>query len=224
VVGSPMSIYSQLATLGPYINLDPSPQDIDAVYGHYTVDDPHHIGQAGVQAIFDYRPQNIASTQAAGLELMLQTKVTTGAGDLTFRLGGQYLAKLDNRSTPTTPYVSDVNTAFNPPLFRIQGGPEWSHKGWKASFDLGFTDSYKDPLVANAPDVASWLTLNTRAAYTTGSGSGALHNITVALNIINLGNRLPPYLEGLPERTTNYDPTNSSAAGRNIVVEIKKHW
>jgi iron complex outermembrane receptor protein len=226
VIGPLTSIYAQLDTLRPYIDSAPSAANIQKVYGQYAVLDPMQIGQAGVQAIFNNRLQNIAKTEASGVDVRAESNVLTDFGDLNFLLQGQYLAQLNNQSAPTTPYVPVVGTPFNPPRVRMQANMTWSARGWTASTTLDYTGSYKDTLVAGNPTVGSWFIVNGRLAYETGErfASTALENTTVAVSVGNLLNRAVPRVEGLANQTLGYDPSNASPLGRSILFQVKKRW
>jgi iron complex outermembrane receptor protein len=226
VLGSVTSAFSQLGTLSPYINSAPSAADIQTVYNHDVVLDPTGIGRGGVQAIFNSTLQNIASTQASGVELTLRSKVKTGYGDFSFMGQGQYLAQLKNQAAPTTPYVSVVGTVFNPPDLRMQAGIGWSNKAWSVSMMSDYTSSFRDTLVAGAPKVGSWLTLNSSVTYTTKSRFAVTpHGSTiVVLSVNNLADRPAPYVKGLATQTLGYDPTNASVLGRAIRFEIRQRW
>jgi iron complex outermembrane recepter protein len=224
MVGSVSSAYSQLATLGPFINSDPSAAQIQSVYDHYFVYDPLQIGRANVQAIFDSRLQNIASTLTSGIESNLKLKTPTRWGDWTWRLQGQYLFQLDNKATPTTPSQSSVDTVFNPSKLRAQIGADWSHQGWTISTTADYTNSYQDTLVATAATVASWLIFDGRVSYATGTRfASAWKNTTVSLSVGNITDRRPPYVRGAAA-TLDYDPTNASPLGRVVSLQITKQW
>jgi iron complex outermembrane recepter protein len=227
VNGPVTSIFSQVNTLGPFINMAPSTAEIDSIYEHYSsVLDPTHLGQASVQAIFDGRLQNIASIRASGVEAMLQSKIKTAFGDFDFGAEGQYLAQLDSQAAPTSPYVSFANTAFNPPKFRMKAGTEWTYAGLAASVSLDCTGSYKNTLVAGEPDVASWVVINGRISYTTGPRfkGTLLDNTEVSINVGNLMNRFPPYVQGSAGQPLDYDASNASPLGRTILIQVKKRW
>jgi iron complex outermembrane recepter protein len=226
VVGPVSSIYSQLGTLRPYINSAPTPAETQALYNQYPVYAPTMLAQSAVQAIFDSRLQNIASIQASGVELVAKSDFHTDWGDLNVLLQGQYLAQLTNQAAPSTPYVSLVGTVFNPPTVRMQSTLGWSDRGWAASATLDYTSPFKDTLALDAPNVASWLILNTQLSYTTGArfASTPLENTTVSLSVNNLTNRPAPYVQGLAGQTLGYDPSNASPLGRRFLLEITKHW
>jgi iron complex outermembrane receptor protein len=226
VIGPVTSVYAQLDTLRPYINSAPSAADIQRVYGEYAVLDPTHIGPAGVQAIFDSRLQNIAKTEASGVDVRVESNVRTYFGDLNFLLQGQYLAQLSTQPAPTTSYVSGANAPFSPPRVRMQANMSWSASGWTASTTLDYTGSYRDTLVAGDHTVGSWFTVDGRVAYETGRrfASTPLENATVAISVSNLMNHAVPSVEGLADQTLGYDPSNASPLGRSILFQVKKRW
>jgi iron complex outermembrane receptor protein len=226
LVGEITSVYEQLDTLRPFINLSPSAADIQAVYDRYTVLDPANIGQGGLRAIFDSRLKNIAATQISGVAIVANSKIPTHVGEFNFQLQAQYLAQLNNQAAPTTPYVSALNTVFNPPKLRMQSGITWSQNGWTASTNLDFTGSYRDTLTAGAPNVASWLFVDCRLAYATDASfaSTPLENTTVAVSVNNITNRSVPYVAGLAAQSLGYDSSHASPLGRVVLFMVRKHW
>jgi iron complex outermembrane receptor protein len=222
VVGPITSIYSQLATLSPYIDLSPSKGDIQAAYSRYSVSDPDSIGQAGVQAIFNASLQNIASTEESGVETALKSTLKTRFGDLKFFEQGQYLSQLNYQAAPTTAYVPVLGTVFNPPRLRMQAGTDWSYKHLEAFCMLDYTSSFRDTLTPGVPHVASWLTLNSSVSYTTGPRFAGIPgaNTTFTLTVNNLADRPAPFVNGLSSQTLGYDPTNATVLGRAILFEI----
>jgi iron complex outermembrane receptor protein len=224
VVGPVTSIFSQLGSLSPYINSAPSPAEIHAAYTDYTVQDPTQIGRGGVQAIFNGQLQNIASTEASGVETALQAKIDSTFGELSFYEQGQYLAQLNNQAAPTTPYAPAVGTVFNPPKLRMQAGTDWSYLAWAAAMMLDYTSSFRDTLTPGSPHVGSWLTLNSSVSYSTGPRfvATAFSHMTFSLSVSNLTNRPAPFVKGLSDITLGYDPTNASVLGRVILFEVRK--
>ena len=226
VVGSVTGVFSQLATLAPYINASPSAADIQAVYNRYGVLDPTQIGQAGVQAIFDGRDQNIASLEASGVEATANAKVHTPSGDLSFRLDGQYLKQLANQAAPTTSYVSVVSTVFNPPELRFGSRAWWTYQRWLVGITANYTSSFTDTLVPSADHAASWLVMSTRVSYSIAEPStfSTHRKTTVSVSVNDFTNRAPPRVASVPGRPLNYDPSNASPLGREVVFELKQSW
>jgi len=103
VVGSILSIYSQAAALAPFIHRSPSLAYVQQLYNTGPIFDFFGIGPAGVQAIFDNREQNIASTKESGIELSAAYHLDTAHGKVGFSLAGNYLLHNDYQSVSTVP-------------------------------------------------------------------------------------------------------------------------
>jgi len=226
VIGDVTAIYSQLDTLRPFLNLNPSEADIGSVYKSYSVYDPSQLGKSAVRAIFDSRLHNIASTEVSGVQLDAKSKIETDMGDFSLRLQGLYLTELSNRAAATTPYVSSLGTDFNPSRVRLQSTSSWEKWGWSASAHMDFTGPYRDTLSVSSTHVPSWLVIDFNVAYTTDGHAnlGLLANTTAALSITNVADRPPPTVEGLSNQTLGYDPSHASAMGRFVWFILKKHF
>jgi hypothetical protein len=226
VVGDVSNIYSQLNTLGPFINVTPSKSDIDSWYAQSTVYDPKGLGASAIRGIFNSTLQNIAATRASAIELQIKSKVKTDFGDFDSHFQGQYLMQLKNQAASTTPFTPLLNTDFNAPRVRLQSGASWTKWGLSVSGDADFTGSYRDNWLASGAEVASWLLFNGCLSYTTAKHGSfrLLDDTTFALSVDNIADRPVPSVNGLNGTTQGYDPSNATALGRVAWVIFRKNF
>jgi hypothetical protein len=80
--------------------------------------------------------------------------------------------------------------------------------------------------VPSADHVASWLVMSTRVSYSIAEPStfSAHRKTTMSVSVNDFTNRAPPRVASVPGRPLNYDPSNASPLGREVVFELKQSW
>ncbi|MBB4837032.1 outer membrane receptor protein involved in Fe transport [Sphingomonas kyeonggiensis] len=226
VVGSLLDVYSQLATLGPFIDFSPSPAEVAAIYAGPFVN-PFDIGQQDVEAIFDYRLQNVAATFTDGLDLSASYTHSSESHQISLFASATRLMNLDFRSAPGGPKSTLLGTVYNPPKWRARAGATWSSREFELGGNVNYTGPYRNELVSPSEPVSSYVTVDAQVAYTFGSDSGPLHGLKLGAVVENLFDRNPPSVR-YPASTIvynlGYDPVNASARGRFISFRITKSW
>ncbi len=223
------AIFSQTATLGPFINRSPNPDDVAAAFATGQVSDFAGGGAGAVQATFDERLLNIQSSKESGIDVTGSYKFHPELGDVGVFLAGSYLLHNDMQSLSSTPAVALLNTVGQPVKLRARGGVNWSKGGFGSSLAVNYTDSYDNNLLTPTGTVASWTTADVQLSYQfdTKTGPELLRGLGFTLNALNLTNANPPYL-AVPAtyrgRYVGYDPYNASPVGRFISIGIRKTW
>jgi iron complex outermembrane receptor protein len=149
-----------------------------------------------------------------------------------YRFSGNYLL-VDGTSFQTYfPAVANVtNTVAEPPKFRLRTGVSWEYRNMTADFTLNHTSAYRNTLFSPTQNVASWTTADlSLIASIPYRPNGLWRDLTLVLNLQNLADRRPPFLE-IPTGTiaagrsaVPFDGTNSSAVGRYISIEFRTGW
>ena len=75
-----------------------------------------------------------------------------------------------------------------------------------------------------ATSTISATTADAVASYEFGSSGGPFNGTTVALSVINLTNRAPPYVSASNVYGITYDGANANALGRFISLRLQKRW
>lgn len=229
VVGSILSIYHQADALAPFIDLSPDPARVHDIFANNFVLDSSGLGEAGVEAIFDSRSQNLASTRTSGIEFSFSLALQNdrvGAVDLF--LAGDYLLEMSNRAAETVPPVDLLNRIFNPMDFRFRSGATWKKNAVTASASINYASGYENNLVSPAERVSSWTTVDAVIGYDTPERfGGVLGDLRVMLSAQNLFDREPPPVTipaNLLPVNLGYDATNASPRGRVLAIQIEKKW
>jgi iron complex outermembrane receptor protein len=91
---------------------------------------------------------------------------------------------------------------------------------------INYTNDYSDNNVIPYGHVSSWTTADAVASYAFGSSDGPFNGVTIALSVINLTNRAPPYVANYQSSVypINYDGANANPLGRFISLRLQKHW
>ncbi len=189
--------------------------------------DPNFTPES-VDVIIDGRRRNLSELETNGLDLAIRYDFGVPGGSMHLGLASTYVLSLDERVTPTSTSVDTVDTIHHPPDWRARAFLGWRRQGWAANLFVSHTDSYTDIRALAAPvAISSYTTVDARVAYdfTSRFSSGFLSGVTIAANVQNLLDEDPPrvvFLDQLGDM--GFDPTNASAFGRFVSVEIVKSW
>jgi iron complex outermembrane receptor protein len=227
VVGSN---YFDDPTLTPFITRSPSPTVVQAYFNNpYFMDGSGGLGPSAVQAIFDSRYANIASTRESGIDFTTTYGIETPFGRLTFAAAIDRLLQNSFQTLSGTLPYSLLNTFGEPTRWKGRGSIGWSQGGWTASLAFAYVESYQNTLVTPDQRINSWTTEDVFIGYKTSETSAfyALRNVTIGISINNLTNSKPPYAEvpSLPgQNPIPFDAANSSPLGRVLNIQLSKRW
>jgi iron complex outermembrane receptor protein len=184
-----------------------------------------------VQTIFNDQDANIASTKESGVDFSVSYRIPTFIGDLSTSITGTRLIREDYQIVPNTPAFELLNGFAEPTKWKMRGNVGWSKGGFKSLVTINYVNAYDNTQFTPAQKIASWTTADAYVSYQTGEGTRFLaSNLTVALSVQNLANRIPPYAAPFPGNFfpgTNpppYDSANASPIGRLIAVSLLKRW
>lgn len=189
-----------------------------------------------VVAISNGNRDNTGTLKTRGLDL--SARYVRDLGPVTLRAGaiGTYVLNFDYSILPGAPSVDYVNqfSAIGSPL-RLRGRGELGLDagGLSATAYVNYSNRYSFPrslLPAAAPDrfthVASYTTVDLTVSYDTGSSSdlSLLRNLRISASAQNLFDKAPPLVLNGGASPILYDPTNASALGRLISIQVTKKW
>lgn len=222
----PFAILTNGSEWAPVITRDPSRAQIAAV-----CDSPDYEGSVAAclasspAAIIDGRLANLAATRTTGLDLEARDSVRSPLGALGAGVIANYVFKFDQAVTGTSPATNIVNTVGNPLALRLRGTIGWSLNGPRSpgpalELAVNYTGGYRNPGSTLLPYVSAWTTLDARLAYHTPSDGGWLSGTEISLNVVNVFNHDPPFVDTL----YGYDLENVQALGRVVSADISKRW
>lgn len=179
---------------------------------------------SGVSIIMDDRLRNIAMLKTNGLDLIGKYTTENRAGRFDFTLNGTYLFGYAQSNTPTSSLDNIVSTQNNPINLRARGSAAWERRGFGVAGFVNFENSYRDTVSVPSRGVSPWTTIDLQLSYQTpGDSLGWLGNTQVALNVQNLFNVNPPFLNNIAVNI-GYDQENADLYGRLVSFEIRKRW
>ena len=224
--GDPFDILALGREWASIITRDPTPAQIAAV-----CDSPYFQGSvssclaSAPAAVIDGRLANLASTRTSGLDLEAHESLHSGAGSFELGLLGNYVFKFDQGVNTAAPETDIVDTAGNPLALRMRATLAWTRHGPQRPGPLlqlavNYTGGYRNPASALTPQVAAWTTVDLQAAYRTGRSQGPSSGMQVTLNVVNLLNHDPPFVD----TQFGYDVYNVQALGRVVSLDVRKTW
>lgn len=222
----PFAILENENEWAPVITRNPSPAQVATV-----CNSPDYQGSVSAclvsspAAIVDARLANLASTRTTGIDLQAIDTFSGSWGRVDLGVTGNYVFDFDQAVTPTSPAVDIINTITNPLSLRLRGTVEWNREGPGLpgpgfSLAVNYIGGYKDPGSTLIPNVSPWTTLDARAVYRTREDDGWLTGMQFSLNVVNVFNHDPPFVDDL----YGYDVYNVQAVGRVVSADITKRW
>lgn len=225
------ALFSQ-PLLSPFFSLNPALADVESYFSSPEFrGDYAGRGPASVVALFNNQLANLATTEQSGLRLSAQYRLPTPQGDFKFWASGTHFLRDRVQAAVYVPWYGIDNTVGEPPSSKLRGGVAWTDKRLACGITLNYVNSYQNTLVVPPQSVSAWTTADWYLAYDTGmSPSPALSHWKVTVNIQNLADRRPPYLQ-IPtadlapgQSAIPFDGTNASPVGRLIALQLTKDW
>jgi hypothetical protein len=176
-----------------------------------------------VAAVIDNRLRNIALLRTSGIDLIGKYSRDGKSGRYDFGFNGTYLLRYAQANSPGSPLLNIVSTQNNPIDFRARASAAWMRRGLGVSTFLNFDNGYRDTQSTPSRGVSPWTTIDLQLSYeTTGDTLGWLAHTQFALNVQNLFNTFPPFLNN--PVGVGYDQENADLYGRIVSVEVRKRW
>jgi iron complex outermembrane receptor protein len=217
------NLFNDEALLGPEIlQRNPPSSVIQQWISYPSYQNPLNVNPASIGAIFDDRSLNLSTARTTGLDFGLGYKTMLRRSQIDTGIDGAYIFKFDNQFSNTAPVTSILNTTYNPIDLRFRGHALMTRGALSTGLYLNFTNSYENTYVMPTAHVASWITADAAIRYKFGSPEGPSSGASVALSVINLANRNPPYIASTFGYGVNYDGANASPLGRYISLRLQK--
>jgi iron complex outermembrane recepter protein len=231
ITAAPLEAQPQLL---PLTFLNPSQDYVRSLFsGPSFQQDSAGLGPSGVTALITNTLANEGVTVEQGIRFDGRYMVDGGRpGRWTYLFSGNYLL-VDGTSFQTYfPAVANVtNTVAEPPKFRLRTGVSWEYRNMTADVTLNHTSAYQNTLFSPTQKVASWTTADLALIASIPDHPNAFwHDLNVVLNVQNLADRRPPFLEipagdiATGRSAVPFDGTNASAVGRYISIEFRTGW
>jgi iron complex outermembrane recepter protein len=168
---------------------------------------------------------NIAVEKVQGLDLLLNTTLTTSAGDFEFGVNASYTLDHTRRITSASPPITLINQVGKPVGLRARVTGGWTRGAFNAFAAANYTDSYNNAFSTPLGRIGSWTTvdLTLRVDGDRLFNEGFFRGLSASLSATNLFDRNPPaFLEST--QGFRYDAANASAVGRFVSIRLVKTW
>jgi iron complex outermembrane recepter protein len=213
------------AFLGPgIVQRNPPPSLIQQLISEPTYVNPYNVNPATIGAIFDSRSMNLSSVKTKGLDFGFGYKRTILGTGIDAGIDGGYIFAYDNQFSSTAPVVSLLNTSYNPINLKLRARALATRGPLSGGVYINFTNAYSDDNVIPYGHVSSWTTADAAISYEFGSSDAPFNGVTIALSVINLTDRAPPYVSNPFGYPITYDGANANALGRYISLRLQKRW
>jgi outer membrane receptor protein involved in Fe transport len=189
--------------------------------------DTSDFDPSDIAVIIDTRRRNLAALESSGVDLSLAYGFSAWDTQVHLGLAGTYIFELVQQTNPAAAPLDQVDTFYNPPDWRARASASLRRRAWSANLFLNHTDSYVDNRRPAPVPVASYTTVDARAAYDFSKrfSSGVLSGVTLAASAQNLFDRAPPRTSVFELfRDLGFDPTNANPMGRFAAIELRVAW
>ena len=234
--GSVLDVFI-LDELRPFVTIDGVDGDIDASV-QAVLNDPNFaftnrvgfpVVPSDVQALADLRSQNVSTLDLAGIDLLAAYSFETDIGDFSASLNGSYLTKRDLQIVEGAEVIDSLDLIFRPIDLTLRGALSWQNGGFSAFTAINYVDGYEDDRELAGPgtgnvEVDAWATVDLQLAYETQSVDGLLSGTRISVNVSNLFDEDPPFVQPTGFVNASYDAANSSPIGRFVSFQWTKQW
>ncbi len=177
-----------------------------------------------VEAIIDFRLNNVSVTKISGLDLGFQAGWDTAAGQFNVAANASYFFTFEDAISETAAKNDVLGTVNHPVTWRARGEVSWNQRGWGIATFVNYVDSYINDDSDPQQRVSSWTTADLSVRYQFADrATWWSNNVTVALSAQNVFDRPPPFVNNQILRV-GYDPENANARGRVLALQLTKRW
>lgn len=172
---------------------------------------------------------NLGRTRADGFDFQgIYNQPISGYGIVSLGLSGSVFTRYDVQFTPAGTTFNEKNVIGFPPGFRMRGSVGWMFGPLNATMFVNYVNGYTNTETTPSQHVGAYTTVDLNAAYHFGyvSQSRWARHATVSVNVINIANTDPPYVNipiG-PNGGGGFDPNVGNPIGRIVSLEIQKRF
>jgi iron complex outermembrane receptor protein len=115
---------------------------------------------------------------------------------------------------------------YNPMRLKTRLSGTWNSGPWYANAYVNYTNAYTNNLVTPQQQVSSNTTVDLRLSYQLDDKIYGLGGATVALGVVNLFDRKPPFVN-IGQSTNGgggFDPTLTNPIGRIVSLSVNKSF
>lgn len=213
------------AILGPEIvQRNPPSSTVEQLASFPSFTNPFGVDLASIGAILDGRFLNLSTVKTRGLDFGVDYKTTISGSLINTGIDGTRMFAFEDQFTNSAPITSFLSTPYNPIDLKLRGRAVVTRGPLSAGLYLNFTNSYRDTNIVPNGHVSSWTTADAVVSYEFRSEAGPFSGASIALNVVNLTDRDPPYVTNYAGLPINYDGVNANPLGRLFSLRLQKRW
>lgn len=210
-----------------FIDLNPSPADIDAVIASSMAifnSTSAPLDPSAIVAIVNGVSTNAATQSIHGWDIAGRYRYELAErGALRLQVSASFLDSEQQLLVGQSAQQMS-GAIFNPPRWRVRAGAAWEMGRLSLSSYVNYIDGVEDTRYTPRPQVSSMTTVDATGNYLFADLPGLLRNLELTLTVQNLFNAKPDRIRQVFEYDTPYDSTNYSPFGRFISLAVTKHW
>ncbi len=216
---TPLAMLFDSLTYADRVIRDPTPEQI-AYYLSLPFQVSGAVPAEGIEVIIDTRLRNLAAWNVRGIDLSADYSFESPLGDFTLFASATQLLEHSRQSTSTSPVISDLDSTFNPLEWRVRTGLSWRRDDWSGALSANYQNAYRDAYTANGEIDARtiWDLQLARRLRDEEDGS----ETRLSLSVLNLFGEDPPFANN--PVGFGFDPSNASAIGRFVALELRHAW
>lgn len=224
--GNPFGILEDESEWAAVITRNPTPDQVAAICNRPDLT----ISKAACStskpaAIVDIRLANLGETRTDGLDIDIHQVINSPVGQWTASFRGTRILDFEQAASPSSSAVSVLDTLGNPISLKLRATLGWNQgrsgkTGFGAGLAFNYTGSYRNPTSARVPRVPALFTTDGQLRWRGTETNGWLNNVEFNLNVINLFNQSPPFVDW----QEGYDSYSTQPLGRVLSMTLRKNW
>ncbi len=177
----------------------------------------------------DGRSKNLGKSVSQGFDFAASTRFPTASyGNFGVGVSGTVFTKYTAAITAAAPMIDQLNTIYNPMKFKARFSGTWSYGPWFANAFVNYINGYDNNLTNPVQSVKSYYGIDGRISYDLGANNGSpwLKDATVALGVVNLLDKTPPFVNIAQSNNGGggFDPTQVNPVGRIVSLSLNKKF
>ena len=172
-----------------------------------------------VAFLYNGSAANTGSIKTTGFDIDASYAFDFAGGKLDLGVNGTYVLNYDFAVTQLATPIEQVGNINYPVPFRARAYAGWRSGGFSANILVNHVSGYSNNLVVPIQQVKSWNPVDFDIGYEI-NGGGALDGLALALNVTNLFDSDPPFVN----IGGGWDPGQASAMGRLIAFTVSKKF
>lgn len=172
-----------------------------------------------VAFLYNGSAQNTGSIKTTGFDVDASYAFDVGGGRLDLGANATYVLNYDFAVTQLARPIEQVGNINYPVSFRGRVFAGWQSGGFSANLMLNHVGGYRNNLATPIQQVKSWNPVDFDIGYAF-EGGGALDGLAVGLNVTNLFDSDPPFVN----IAGGWDSGQASALGRLVAFTVSKKF